>query len=74
MPRVKGGITKTNVLKKNPDYRKIVALMEFLKSYDDIGYTIRVIEQNPQINEVFERDIYHNIMFNYLVLKGYLED
>ena len=74
MPRIKGGVTKTNVLKKNPDYRKIVALMEFLRGYDDIGYTIRVIEQNPQINEVFERDIYHNIMFNYLVLKGYLED
>lgn len=74
MPRIKGSITKTNVLKKNPDYRKIVALMEFLKGYDDIGYTIRVIEQNPQINETFERDIYHNIMFNYLILKGYLED
>lgn len=74
MPRIKGGVTKTNVLKKNPDYRKVVALMEFLKGYEDIGYTIRVIEQNPQINEVFERDIYHNIMFNYLVLKGYLED
>ena len=74
MPRVKGGITKTNVLKKNPDYRKIVALMEFLKGYDDIGYTIRVVEQNPQINEILQRDIYHNILFNYLILKGYLED
>ena len=74
LPRVKGGITKTNVLKKNPDYRKIVALMEFLKGYDDIGYTIRVIEQSTKINEVLERDIYHNILFNYLILKGYLED
>ena len=74
LARVKGAITKTNVLKKNPDYRKIVALMEFLKGYDDIGYTIRVIEQNPKVNEVLERDIYHNILFNYLILKGYLED
>jgi len=74
LPRVKGGVTKTNVLKKNPDYRKIVALMEFLRGYDNIGYTIRVVEQNPQINEVLERDIYHNILFNYLILKGYLED
>ena len=74
LPRVKGAITKTNVLKKNPNYRKIVALMEFLKGYDDIGYTIRVVEQNPQINEILQRDIYHNILFNYLVLKGYLED
>ena len=74
MPRIKGAVTKTNVLKKNPNYRKIVALMEFLKGYDDIGYTIRVVEQNPQINEILQRDIYHNILFNYLILKGYLED
>ena len=74
LPRVKGAITKTNVLKKNPNYRKIVALLEFLREYHDIGYTIRVVEQNPEINEILERDIYHNILFNYLVLKGYLED
>ena len=74
MPRIKGAVTKTNVLKKNPNYRKIVALMEFLKNYDEIGYTIRVVEQNPQINEILQRDIYHNVLFNYLILKGYLED
>ena len=73
-PRIKGSITKTNVLKKNPNYKKIVALFEFLRNYEDIGYTIKVVEQNPEINEILERDIYHNIMFNYLVLKGYLED
>lgn len=74
LPRVKGNITKTNVLKKNPNYRKIVQLMDFLREYTDIGYTIRVVEQNPEINETFQRDIYHNILFNYLILKGYLED
>ena len=74
LPRVKGALTKTNVLKKNPNYKKIVALLEFLRNYNDIGYTIRVVEQNPEVNEILERDIYHNILFNYLVLKGYLED
>jgi len=74
LQRVKGAITKTNVLKKNPNYRKIMALLEFLRSYDDIGYTIKVVEQNPEINETMQRDIYHNILFNYLILKGYLED
>lgn len=72
--RVKGTITKTNVLKRNPNYRKIVKLMEFLRQYDEIGYTIKVVEQNPEINETFQQDIFHNILFNYLVLKGYLED
>ena len=74
LPRVKGAITKTNVLKKNPNYKKVLNLLEFLREYDDIGYTIRVVEQNPEINEIMERDIYHNILFNYLILKGYLED
>ena len=74
LARIKGAITKTNVLKKNPFYHKILNLMEFLRNYQDIGYTIRVVEQNPQINQVMERDIYHNILFNYLILKGYLED
>ena len=72
--RVKGAITKINVLKRNPNYKKIVKLMEFLRQYDEIGYSIKVVEQSPEINEVFQRDIYHNILFNYLVLKGYLED
>ena len=74
LPRVHGATTKTNVLKKNPNYKKIVNLWEFLQGYDEIGYTIRVTEQNPTISETFERDIYHNILFNYLILKGYLED
>ncbi len=71
--RISGALMKTNVLKKDPNYRKIVKLWEFLTSYEDVGYTIKVIEQNPYINENFERDIYHNILFNYLVLKGHLE-
>ena len=72
--RVKGAIIKTNVLKKNPNYRTVQRLLEFLRGYSDIGYSIRVIEQSPQINENFQKDIFHNIMFNYIVLKGYLED
>ncbi|MBQ9393729.1 MAG: DUF2357 domain-containing protein [Oscillospiraceae bacterium] len=72
--RVKGTINKTNVLKRNPNYRKVTQLLEFLRRYDEIGYTIKVVEQSPRINEVFQQDIFHNILFNYLVLKGYLED
>ena len=72
--RVKGAVVKTNVLKKNPNYRKIAKLWDFLREYNEIGYMIRVVEQNPKIEETFQRDIYHSIMFNYIILKGYLED
>ena len=74
LPRVKGAITKTNVLKKNKNYHKILELWDFLHDYDEIGYTIRVVEQSPEVSENLQRDIFHNVLFNYLVLKGYLED
>ena len=73
LPRVKGTITKTNVLKKNPNYRAIMKLGEFLRDYSDVGYAVNIIEQNPAVTEEFQRDIFHNVLFNYLVLKGYLE-
>lgn len=72
--RVKGPIHKTNLLKRNPNYRAVVKLLEFLRSYDQVGYTIQIIEQNPIVTEQFQQDIFHNILFNYIVLKGYLED
>jgi hypothetical protein len=72
--RVKGTINRTNVLKKNKDYKEIVKLLEFLRQYDQVGYTIEIVEQNPTINQAFQQDIYRNILFNYLILKGYLED
>ena len=48
-------------------------MWEFLKSYEGVGYSIKIEEQNPEINERFQEDIYRNILFNYLILKGYLE-
>ena len=72
--RVKGTLTKTNVLKKNPNYKAIVKLYEFLKMYNDVGYVIKITEQNPKIDETLQQNIFHNILFQYIVLKGYLED
>ncbi|MBO5068748.1 MAG: hypothetical protein J6C37_00045, partial [Roseburia sp.] len=54
-------------------YQAVLRLWEFLKSYNEVGYSIEIVEQNPEINERFQEDIYRNIMFNYLILKGYLE-
>lgn len=72
-PRIKGSVTKTNVLKKNKNYHTVVSLLEYLRSYGDVGYTIKVIEQNPRIDEAFEQNIFHNVLFQYLLLKNHLE-
>lgn len=72
--RVKGALIKTNILKKNPNYRTVERLFSFMRNYEQIGYTIQVIEQSPEISEKFQQDIYHNVLFNYMLLKGYLEN
>ncbi len=72
--RIKGAIVKTNVLKKNPNYKAVVKLYEFLHHYQDVGYAIKVTEQSPEINDDFQRDIFHSVLFNYIILKNYLED
>lgn len=72
--RIKGALVKTNVLKKNTNYKAIVKLYEFLHSYQDVGYGLKIIEQSPEINDDFQRDIFHSVLFNYIILKGYLED
>lgn len=74
LQRINNKVIKTNVLKRNPDYKEIMSLFEFLKQYDDVGYAIKITEQNPEIDEIFKQNIYHNILFNYVILKGYLED
>lgn len=72
--RVRGNITKTNVLKRNPDYKKVVKLWEFLRKYNSVGYLIKITEQSPEIDERLQQDIYNNIMFQYIVLKSHLEN
>lgn len=74
LPRVRGTVNKTNILKRSKNYHKIMLLWEYLKSYDKVGYSIDIVEQAPDITPKFEEDIYRNILFNYLVLKGYLQD
>ena len=73
-PKVYPPIVPTNAIKKNPYLRKCHKLWDFLLAYMDVGYVVNIVEQNPEINKKFEQDIFDNIMFTYIILKGYLED
>lgn len=72
--RVRGHIVKTNVLKKNKMYKKITDTLEFLWKYTDVGYAMAVVEQSRQVDETMQIQLFNNIFFNYLALKGYLEN
>lgn len=74
MKRAKGNVVMTNVLKRHPDYKKIVKLWGFLREYTDVGYSVKIVEQDPEVNDIMMENIFHNQLFQYITLKGYLED
>lgn len=71
--RVKGNIVRTNVLKRNPDYRRVMQLMDYLRMYAEPGYTVRRLERSLDVDETFRKNILYNVMCNYIALKDYLE-
>lgn len=72
--KIKPPLVKTNVISKNPNFKACHRLWNFLTMYEQIGYNITISEQSSKIDEGFIRDIYHSILFNYIILKNYLEN
>lgn len=72
--RVKGEVVMTNVLKRNPKYNKIVKLWGFLRQYDEVGYSIKIVEEEPEIDEYMLQNIFNNQLLQYISLKGYMKD
>ncbi len=74
MKRAKGNVVMTNVLKRHPDYKKVVKLWGFLREYTDVGYSVKIVEQDPTVDDIMMENIFHSHLFQYITLKGYLED
>ncbi len=72
--KIKPPLVRTNAIAKNPNFKACHKLWNFLLSYKDVGYTISIYEQNPNISESFMMDIFHTVMFDYIILKNYLEN
>ncbi len=72
--KIKPPVVRTNAIAKNPNFKACYKLWNFLSAYKEVGYTINVYDQNPEISEDFMMDIFHSIMFDYIILKNYLEN
>lgn len=73
-PTVKHPIVKTNAIAKNKDYKACHKLWNFLHSYNQVGYKVDLVKQDPNITRAFEQDIYNSFMWNYAMLHKYMED
>ncbi len=71
---VRSPIMKTNLLTKDPYYRRCYALWQFLEQYDDVGYTIDVKESALDFDEDYLYGLYDNMIMNYAIFKTILTD
>ncbi len=70
---VRSPIQRTNLLIKNPQYRKCYQLWQFLESYTDVGYSIEVRDTALEFDEEYLYQLYTNMLMNYTVFKSILD-
>ncbi len=71
--KIKPPLVRTNAIAKNPNFKACHKLWDFILTYRDVGYQINIFDQSRDIDANFQKDITHSIMFNYIILKNYLE-
>lgn len=73
-PAVHHPIVKTNAIKKNKDYQACYKLWNFMHSYSQVGVSVDLVRQDPNISRAFEKDMYDSVIWNYSMLHNYLEN
>lgn len=73
-PSVKHPIVKTNAIAKNRDYKACHKLWNFIHSYNQVGFKVDLVKQDPNISRSFEQDIYNSFVWNYAMLHNYMDE
>lgn len=73
-PAVRHPVVKTNAISKNKDYRACHLLWNFIHTYDQVGYKVDMLKQDPNISGDLKRDINNSIVWHYAMLHNYIDD
>ena len=74
---VRPPLNMTNVLKKNPDFRKAVDLWMFVESYVDAGYSVSNVERQAVPSDTYMNEMFSVLAMQYVIMKkntGRMED
>ncbi len=71
---VRSPIQRTNLIMKDPNYRKCYQLWQFMERYDNVGYTIDVKDSALAFDDEYMVQMYTNLINNYTVFKSLTED
>lgn len=67
-PEVRPPITQTNLLKKNPNFKKAMELWTFLDSYKRDGFEIVGEEYQGKMDETVQQDVYFAMGFQHFMM------
>lgn len=71
---VRSPIQRTNLIMKEPNYRKCYQLWQFMERYDKVGYNIDVQQQLLAFDDEYMVQMYTNLINNYTVFKSLTDD
>lgn len=71
---VRSPIQRTNLIMKEPNYRKCYQLWQFMERYDKVGYNIDVQQQALAFDDEYMVQMYTNLINNYTVFKSLTDD
>jgi len=73
-PPVKSPIQRTNLIIKEPNYRKCYELWYFLEKYKQVGFSVNKKTENIDFDDEYVDELNTLILFNYLALKNKLDE
>lgn len=71
---VRSPIQRTNLIMKDPNYRKCFQLWQFMERYDKVGYNIEVKDSALAFDDEYMVQMYTNLINNYVVFKSLISD
>lgn len=71
---VRSPIQRTNLIMKDPNYRKCFQLWQFMERYDKVGYSIQVKDSVLAFDDEYLTQMYTNLINNYAVFKSLSSD
>ncbi len=66
---VRPPIMRTNVILKDPNFKKALVLWQFIETYHEVGYTIDLINEYRELDQQQVFAFYNTLALNYICLK-----
>ena len=70
---VRPPIMRTNVILKNPNFKKVMELWTFIEMYNDAGLTIQVMEEEELPSEEYMQEMFNISLINYYLFNHHIK-